>query len=435
MPGGIHVGTEIGQVITDPCQHIGYQLEHITEFAALSLSTTVMHVKLDASCLQKQLSHNCGDHTVKIIDYQTGKCLKELIGHQRTPWVVRHHIVSCYVRYHPVYSDIIASGSLDHEVCLWDAKTSHCIGAHHFYRPIASIAFHANGKLLAVASGHKGVYSTNVQPTLSSLAQNSLLDAENQEMSQMVTPMDVCHGESSVANDHDSELAPSYARTELSVVRVQSDARVHSGSVVCERSGNLPNQVIVLQSRPDGPSSMPMELFPASHGLPYVPNLEHAGSLPSVPASFSSFGVSSRQLTASVPGVERLFLGTRIDEPGVHGISLSIGSEVPPLLSFPLSLDIFRLSVLNWFGTVVASRAIKAAHCLTSIQVYRVSDMELVRVLPSALDEVNVACFHPSPGAGLVYGTKEGKLRILQPNGANSGPDFFAEQNMLEELP
>lgn len=39
-------------------------------------------------------------------------------------------------------------------------------------------------------------------------------------------------------------------------------------------------------------------------------------------------------------------------------------------------------------------------------QVYRVSDMELVRVLPSAEDEVNVACFHPSVGGGLVYGTK-----------------------------
>jgi activating molecule in BECN1-regulated autophagy protein 1 len=35
--------------------------------------------------------------------------------------------------------------------------------------------------------------------------------------------------------------------------------------------------------------------------------------------------------------------------------------------------------------------------------------MELVRVLPSVGDEVNVACFHPSPGAGLVYGTKVSK--------------------------
>uniref|UniRef100_A0A453MJS7 Transducin family protein / WD-40 repeat family protein n=1 Tax=Aegilops tauschii subsp. strangulata TaxID=200361 RepID=A0A453MJS7_AEGTS len=111
------------------------------------------------------------------------------------------------------------------------------------------------------------------------------------------------------------------------------------------------------------------------------------------------------------------------------------------------------------FGEILTSRAIRAAHCLTSIQfsptsehillaygrrhssllrsivmdaettgipvytileVYRVSDMELVRVLPSAEDEVNVACFHPSPGGGLVYGTKEGKLRILQHNGADA---------------
>lgn len=44
--------------------------------------------------------------------------------------------------------------------------------------------------------------------------------------------------------------------------------------------------------------------------------------------------------------------------------------------------------------------------CTFLNQVYRVSDMELVRVLPSTEDEVNVACFHPSVGGGLVYGTK-----------------------------
>lgn len=44
--------------------------------------------------------------------------------------------------------------------------------------------------------------------------------------------------------------------------------------------------------------------------------------------------------------------------------------------------------------------------CILCCQVYRVSDMELVRVLPSAEDEVNVACFHPQVGGGLVYGTK-----------------------------
>ena len=38
--------------------------------------------------------------------------------------------------------------------------------------------------------------------------------------------------------------------------------------------------------------------------------------------------------------------------------------------------------------------------------------MELVRVLPSAEDEVNVACFHPLVGGGLVYGTKVSKREL-----------------------
>jgi len=89
--------------------------------------------------------------------------------------------------------------------------------------------------------------------------------------------------------------------------------------------------------------------------------------------------------------------------------------------------------------------------------------MELVRVLPSAEDEVNVACFHPSVGGGLVYGTKvqicrgcdvlflcfhilefliiyyyhtqEGKLRILQPDSAhsmNSPSSCFPDGTLLE---
>lgn len=40
--------------------------------------------------------------------------------------------------------------------------------------------------------------------------------------------------------------------------------------------------------------------------------------------------------------------------------------------------------------------------------------MELVGVLPSAEDEVNVACFHPFAGGGLVYGTKVWFLEVLR---------------------
>ncbi|XP_022721828.1 uncharacterized protein LOC111279181 isoform X3 [Durio zibethinus] len=93
----------------------------------------------------KTLASTHGDHTVKIIDCLTGSCLKVLSGHRRTPWV----------RFHPLNPEILASGSLDHEVRLWNAHTAECIGSRDFYRPIASIAFHAQGEVLAVASGHK----------------------------------------------------------------------------------------------------------------------------------------------------------------------------------------------------------------------------------------------------------------------------------------
>jgi activator-of-BECN1-regulated-autophagy protein 1 len=40
--------------------------------------------------------------------------------------------------------------------------------------------------------------------------------------------------------------------------------------------------------------------------------------------------------------------------------------------------------------------------------------MRLVRLLPSLDDEVNCATWSPVPGEGIVYGTKEGKLRMLR---------------------
>ncbi len=64
----------------------------------------------------------------------------------------------------------------------------------------------------------------------------------------------------------------------------------------------------------------------------------------------------------------------------------------------------------------------------THTQVYRLPDLRLVRVLPSAEDEVNAACFHPVPGGGLAYGTKEGRLRVLRHE------PFAARRRCEEEL-
>ncbi|KAK1743747.1 WD40 repeat domain-containing protein, partial [Skeletonema marinoi] len=54
---------------------------------------------------------NHGDHTVKITCAHTGKLLRQLEGHPRTPWTVK---------YHPTNYRIVASGCLGCQVRVWD---------------------------------------------------------------------------------------------------------------------------------------------------------------------------------------------------------------------------------------------------------------------------------------------------------------------------
>ncbi|XP_035821212.1 uncharacterized protein [Zea mays] len=658
----------------------------------------------------KSLASTHGDHTVKIMDCHTGKCVKVLSGHRRTPWVVR---------YHPLHSDILASGSLDHEVRLWDANTSDCIGSQDFHRPIASIAFHGRGEILAVASGHKlyiwnynkrddasvptiilrtrrslravhfhphgapylltaevnniesadspltlarssgysnypsallvsntnsrfcplpesnvtspcllwpaylrddgilhvlgNASSSTIVQQRSSLVQPSTSDTANLQLEQFATPMDVCPGEpTSFNNISDAVTVPTSNAIEMHGAGGQSNPRLQGSSSISnlERfSARDALQVSSLSSIEPIPSTagssgsnsrraMPLnmlltggldvQMFQRNVGsgqqdhflfgdssnweVPFVQGFlmtqNHTGASSSIPLTSGSSRRPNRHYASrSVPGVGSLLLvGPQIDEAEAHAASLGAGSEITASMlapgtelpctvklriwrhdinepCVPLAPEACRLTISHavlcsemgahfspcgrflvacvacllpqteggrgsqlpvpyeeagssptrhplpshrviyelrvysleeeTFGDILASRAIRAAHCLTSIQfsptsehillaygrrhssllrsivvegengipvytileVYRVSDMELVRVLPSAEDEVNVACFHPLPGGGLVYGTKEGKLRILQHNGANMinmGSGCFIEENMVE---
>lgn len=60
---------------------------------------------------------------MKLTSCATGRLVRALSGHRRTPWVVR---------FHPCKPSLLASGSLDHEVRLWDADTGQCIARHTF---------------------------------------------------------------------------------------------------------------------------------------------------------------------------------------------------------------------------------------------------------------------------------------------------------------
>jgi activator-of-BECN1-regulated-autophagy protein 1 len=577
----------------------------------------------------KTLASTHGDHTVKIIDCQTGRCLKVLNGHRRTPWVVR---------FHPMHPEILASGSLDHEVRLWNANTSECIGSRDFYRPIASIAFHAEGEILAVASGHK-LYLWHYNKRGDSSSPKVVLKTRRSLRAVHFHPHAAPFLLTAEVNDLD--ISDSSMARATSLGSIQYPPAVYLANVgPTDRAADLPLMSLPLMYFPpldplsDFPvnnnhpqeveSSAPVQfqidpseqydpLLPSSATDMVIDTTEHSGTDISVPPSQQdrvSLELRRRQILLSrdptcweLPFLQGWLMGQSQSQTAGPSTSTSYSDlcEVPrarvrdsnntphlPLVSnnvpvisrvqselastlaatsavelpctvklriWPhdtknpsasLNSDRCRLiiphavlcsemgahfspcgrylaacvacvvpenedcsglvTVLHQdftgaatsptqhpiaarhvmyelrvysleeptFGSVLISTAIRAAHCLTSIQfsptsehillaygrrhssllksivingenslpiytvleVYRVSDMELVSVLPSAEDEVNVACFHPLAGGGLVYGTKEGKLRVLQYDGGydinRTRPNFFLQENMVE---
>ncbi|KAJ4722843.1 Transducin family protein / WD-40 repeat family protein [Melia azedarach] len=643
----------------------------------------------------KTLASTHGDHTVKIIDCETGSCLKVLRGHRRTPWVVR---------FHPLIPTLIASGSLDHEVRLWDANSGECIGSRDFYRPIASIAFHANGELLAVASGHKlYIWRYNSRGETSSprivlktrrslravhfhphaapfllTAEVNDLDSSESSMTIATSPgysrypppaiyMAGAHSSGRPGLAEEIPLSslpllvwPSFVRDNerLSLQHIngvsgasRTQQRVGASSSVRLMTYSTPSgqyELVLSPIESDSSSSMPEGtgtdsfvsevnsalpqaamsteenmyvqpeersnyLFPfgdPTHWeLPFLQgwlvgqsqaaqcttgllngsaheNLIRSGeseNLPTASVISSSVGQSrtnirpgsvhqsihSHLMSTAGSSEGTAFINIPRNNSGRQPVVSRFPTELPTSLAaaaaaelpctvklriWPYNIEdpcaplegehcrltiphavlcsemgahfspcgrylaacvacvlphletdaglqnqvhhdvtgagtsptrhpisahqiIYELRIYSLeeatFGLVLASRAIRAAHCLTSIQfsptsehlllaygrrhssllksvlidgeitvpiytileVYRVSDMELVRVLPSAEDEVNVASFHPSVGGGIVYGTKEGKLRILQFDnsyGRQHITSSFLNENILE---
>ncbi|KAF0715334.1 Aste57867_3431 [Aphanomyces stellatus] len=64
-------------------------------------------------------------------------------------------------------------------------------------------------------------------------------------------------------------------------------------------------------------------------------------------------------------------------------------------------------------------------------RIYRWEDMSLVSHVESDVDDVNIALFHPLPGFGFLYGTKQGRVRVCR---TWRGPfDDVANENTLKE--
>lgn len=87
-----------------------------------------------------------GDHTVKVFLCSSWSLFCTLRGHRRTPWTIK---------FHPHNRHVLASGSLDETVRIWDLRTERCLRTLEFDFVVSCIAFHSSGELLAVTSGRR----------------------------------------------------------------------------------------------------------------------------------------------------------------------------------------------------------------------------------------------------------------------------------------
>ncbi|KAL6757465.1 quinon protein alcohol dehydrogenase-like superfamily [Haematococcus lacustris] len=476
-----------------------------------------------------------GDHSVKLVDSYTGCKLQCLVGHVRTPWVVR---------FSPCTPDIVASGSLDYSVSVWQASQGQRLHHHSFGKPIASIAFHPSGHLLAVASGHK-VYvwpyqaGLDSQPSVLLKTRRSLRALHFHPLGRpLLLTAEVVERRSSAADGAGWSSAAT-----SSIVRVPGPVHeAATGELDAALAGQLMQMRLAGARRPEPlpmpclaqpsglalvvaePGSPSMEPQPGAVAAPplvngpqqaqtrvggrqaaatYLPApaaspvsqlssslVERAGrqppeevaAVPTLPllvpmhgrlgqeqaqgaraASLLTAQAAARAMAeaaaAATAAAVRAAGSSQADQPCLVNLCLwpfdvqqprqPLGQ--PLLVCLLYELRVYSVAPGPSFGQVVAARPLLAAHCLTSLQfsptsehlllaygrrhlslcslvleaggltpvhtvieVYRVADLALVRLLPSKEDEVNCAAWSPLPGGGLMYGTKEGKLRLLR---------------------
>ncbi len=88
------------------------------------------------------LASTHGDHTVKLTCLKTGRVLKVLEGHLRTPWTVK---------FNPIDGDIVASGCIGHEVRIWSASKGICLNRVVLNAAAVSLSFYPSPSLHCVA--------------------------------------------------------------------------------------------------------------------------------------------------------------------------------------------------------------------------------------------------------------------------------------------
>lgn len=96
------------------------------------------------------LASGSADYTIKLWDYNSGNCLQTLSGHSSWVWSLAFHPLLPNSLYQGGLGGILASGSYDQTVKLWDIETGECLKTLQGHSsPVVCVAYSPDGKLLA----------------------------------------------------------------------------------------------------------------------------------------------------------------------------------------------------------------------------------------------------------------------------------------------
>ncbi|CAB3372401.1 Hypothetical predicted protein [Cloeon dipterum] len=97
----------------------------------------------------KLVASTHGDHSIYVSNVASGKCIRQLKGHPRTPWCLA---------FHPANNNLLASGCLGGEVRVWDRDGASEVWSSGGQTVIASLAFHPTSDSLLVIATHNELH-------------------------------------------------------------------------------------------------------------------------------------------------------------------------------------------------------------------------------------------------------------------------------------
>uniref|UniRef100_A0A7S2W0S9 F-box domain-containing protein n=1 Tax=Rhizochromulina marina TaxID=1034831 RepID=A0A7S2W0S9_9STRA len=402
-------------------------------------------IALAFSSDRKTLASTHGDHTVKIVDVVSSTVQATLEGHPRTPWTVK---------FHPFKPNIVASGCLGGQLRVWD--TTNPNGLHHVNlpHPVISLSFHPDGTRLAAAAGtqlfiweySKGNLGLKIMlQTKVSLRCVRFLDQNRLLVGiRSRTP-------------HDVGLT-SYIRAARAQLHLfcYDQARIDSGAGLTDPVMIVKHALLYNDAGLDVTSDCRSVLTCAEFlSKPTMPPLS-----PCTPETFSASGElavepeEARQLPRVAHLIQVSLVPTTHAHPGSAAMQVDMdsedwvqgeqGAQDEPRWQRGCG-EIIRQTCLEGLwgasqgGTFVTSVKLSPTGEFVLLgcsrgnsenaedgeglaspndqhpvaAVWRLGDMARMETLTSMAsdeDDANVALFHPRPGAGVVYGTKQGHI-------------------------